>query len=64
MVLAGGLILGVCFAALIPGARQIAVAHHDTAKVGRLGELSQPTGVFESTGAPIGKIGVQDREPV
>jgi membrane peptidoglycan carboxypeptidase len=64
IVLAGGLILGVCFAALIPGARQIALAHHYTATVSRLGELSQPTTVFDSTGAPIGKLGVQDRDPV
>ena len=63
IVLTGGLALGVCFAALIPGARQIAEANHYTAKVGSLGELSQPTTVFDGTGAPIGKLGVQDRDP-
>src|SRR5216110_776070 len=63
IVLAGGLLLGVCFAALIPGARQIAVANRYSATVRSLGELSQPTTVFDSMGAPIGKLGVQDREP-
>ncbi len=63
IVLAGGVLLGVCFAALIPGARQIALAHHYTATVKRLGELSQPTTVFDSSGASIGKLGIQDRDP-
>jgi len=56
-------LLGVCFAALIPGARQIALAHHYTATVKSLGELSQPTTVFDSSGASIGKLGIQDRDP-
>src|SRR5690348_6150739 len=63
IVLVGGLALGVCFAALIPGARQIALANHYSATVRSLGELSQPTTVFDSTGASIGKLGIQDREP-
>src|SRR3954452_13818486 len=63
IVLAGGFVLAVCFAALIPGARQIAEANHYTPTIGRLGELSQPTTVYDATGAPIGKLGVQDRDP-
>ena len=63
IVLAGGFILAVCFAALIPGARQIAEANHYTPTIGRLNELSQPTTVYDVTGAPIGKLGVQDRDP-
>src|SRR5262245_9472759 len=63
IVLAGGFILAVCFAALIPGARQIATANSYTPTIGRLGELSQPTTVYDVTGAPIGKLGVQDRDP-
>ena len=63
IVLAGGFVLAVCFAALIPGARQIAQANHYTPTIGRLGELSQPTTVYDATGAPIGKLGVQDRDP-
>src|SRR5438552_6736957 len=59
----GGLTLGVCLAALIPGARQIALAHHYTSTVKSLGELSEPTVVYDAAGNQIGKLGVQDREP-
>jgi membrane peptidoglycan carboxypeptidase len=63
LVLVGGLILGVCLAALVPGAREIALAHHYTAKVKNLGQLAEPTTVYDSAGNVIGKIGLQDREP-
>ncbi|HKA25833.1 MAG TPA: transglycosylase domain-containing protein, partial [Gaiellaceae bacterium] len=63
IILAGGFVLAVCFAALVPGARQIAEANHYTPTLGRLTDLSQPTRVYDSTGAPIGKLGVQDRDP-
>src|SRR5215831_12796036 len=63
IILAGGFVLAVCFAALVPGARQIAEANHYTPRLGRLTDLSQPTRVYDSTGAPIGKLGVQDRDP-
>ena len=45
------------------GARQIAQSNEYTPTVGRLRDLSQPTTVYDATGAPIGKLGVQDREP-
>ena len=63
IILVGGLALGVCFAALVPGARTIATSHHYTGTVNRLGDLSQPTLLYDATGAQIGKLGVQDREP-
>src|SRR6266536_3051999 len=63
IVLVGGLTLGICFAALIPGARQIALSHHYTGTVRSLGELSSPTLVYDAAGNQIGKLGVQDREP-
>src|SRR6266545_3003456 len=63
IVLVGGLTLGICLAALVPGARQIALSHHYTGTVKSLGELSQPTLVFDANGTQIGKLGVQDREP-
>src|SRR6266511_697493 len=63
IVLVGGLTLGICLAALVPGARQIALSHHYTGTVKSLGELSQPTTVLDAHGAVIGKLGVQDREP-
>jgi membrane peptidoglycan carboxypeptidase len=63
LVLVGGLILGVCLAALAPGARQIALSHRYTGTVKQLGQLSESTTVFDSAGNTIGKIGLQDREP-
>jgi membrane peptidoglycan carboxypeptidase len=63
MVVAGGLVLAFCLAALFPGARQIALAHHYTATIKRLGDLSQPTLVYDDGGNQIGKLGIQDREP-
>ncbi len=63
IVLVGGLTLGICFAALVPGARQIATAHHYTGSVKTLGELSEPTIVYDANGTQIGKLGAQDREP-
>src|SRR5262245_60208500 len=63
IILVGGLTLGVCFAALVPGAREVVLAHHYTATVNSLGDLSQPTLVYDASGAQIGKLGIQDREP-
>jgi penicillin-binding protein 1A len=63
IILVGGLTLGICFAALVPGARQIALSHHYTASVRSLGDLSQPTLVYDANGNQIGKLGIQDREP-
>jgi len=63
IVVVSGLALSVCLAALVPGARQIALAHHYTSTVKSLGELSQPTTVYDANGTQIGKLGVQDREP-
>ena len=63
IIVVGGLALGVCLAALVPGARQIALAHSYHATVNSLGELSQPTTVYDAAGNQIGKLGVQDREP-
>ncbi len=64
IVVVSGLALGVCLAALVPGARQIALAHRYSSSVKSLGELSQPTLVYDANGTQIGKLGVQDREPV
>src|SRR5499427_8090389 len=63
IIVVGGLALGVCLAALVPGARQIALAHSYHATVKSLGELSQPTTVYDAAGNQIGKLGIQDRDP-
>jgi membrane peptidoglycan carboxypeptidase len=63
LVLVGGLILGVCLAALAPGAREIALSHKYTGTVRSLGQLAESTTVYDAAGTRIGKIGLQDREP-
>jgi penicillin-binding protein 1A len=63
LVLVGGLILGVCFAALTPGAREIALSHKYTATVKSLGQLSESTTVYDAQNNVIGKIGLLDRDP-
>jgi membrane peptidoglycan carboxypeptidase len=63
LVLVGGLILGVCLAALAPGAREIALSHKYTGTVKSLGQLAESTTVYDAAGNRIGKIGLQDREP-
>jgi membrane peptidoglycan carboxypeptidase len=63
LVLVGGLILGVCLAALAPGAREIALSHEYTGTVKSLGQLAETTTVYDAGGQRIGKIGLQDREP-
>src|SRR5499427_988649 len=50
IIVVGGLALGVCLAALVPGARQIALAHSYHATVKSLGELSQPTTGIDAAG--------------
>ena len=63
MVLVGGLVLAVAFTALIPGALQIAQSHRYRPTVNHLGDLSQPTTVYDAAGNQIGKVGILDREP-
>ncbi|MDQ6855244.1 MAG: transglycosylase domain-containing protein, partial [Actinomycetota bacterium] len=63
LVVVSALFLGVCFAALVPGARELAVAHRDSGTVKSLGQLSGPTTVYDSAGNVIGKLGLLDREP-
>jgi penicillin-binding protein 1A len=62
----GGLSLGVCLAAIIPGARIIATSHHFTAERlrGHLSELSQRTNVYAVDGSRIATLGLEDRDPV
>jgi membrane peptidoglycan carboxypeptidase len=63
IVLVGGLTLGVCLAAVVPGARQIATSHQYTGTVKSLGQLSEITTVYDANGAVIGRLGTQNREP-
>ncbi|MGH9049128.1 MAG: transglycosylase domain-containing protein [Acidimicrobiia bacterium] len=62
----GGLSLGICLAAIIPGARIIATSHSFTADRvrGNLSELSQRTNVYAADGTRIATLGTEDRDPV
>jgi len=65
-VLVGGMAVGACLAALVPGATMIAQGYQYTAPSlrGSLSELSQRTNIYASDGAKIGVVGLEDREPV
>src|SRR5712671_3784656 len=62
LVLVGGLIPGACLVALAPGARQPGLSNQLTDTVA-LGQLSQPTRVYDSAGNVVSRLGLRDREP-
>jgi penicillin-binding protein 1A len=67
-VVAGGIAVGACLAALIPGTVEIATAHHYTAgTVKNLRALSQQSTVYWSDGVtpmPCGQLGIEIHDPV
>ena len=64
-VAVGGVAVGVCLAALIPGAEIIAVSHHYTSdKIGSLRDLAQRSTVYDSAGNVIAQLGIINREDV
>jgi penicillin-binding protein 1A len=65
-ILVGGIAVGACLAALIPGTVEVATAHHYTTKaVAKLSNLTQPSIVFWNDGfTPLGTLGTQFRDPV
>lgn len=60
ITLVGGIAIGVCVALLVPGARQIGVAHTYTASVGALRDLSSLTVVYDSAGNQLGELGAKE----
>ncbi|MGZ8761957.1 MAG: transglycosylase domain-containing protein, partial [Acidimicrobiia bacterium] len=59
----GGVGVGLCFAALIPGAATVVAGNHYTGDVAKsLKPLDERTIVYASDGTEIGKLGRQDRE--
>jgi membrane peptidoglycan carboxypeptidase len=62
IVVAGGVIVGACLAAIIPGFQVIGAAHHYTGEIQSLGELSQRTTVYDAAGTQIGVLGTKDRQ--
>jgi penicillin-binding protein 1A len=65
IVVAGGIAIGFCLAAAIPGAQLIGTAHHFTGEPGEeLSALQQRTTVYNAAGQPVGVLGDQDRQLV
>jgi membrane peptidoglycan carboxypeptidase/cytoskeletal protein CcmA (bactofilin family) len=64
LVLAGGVGLSVCVAALVPGMRSIASSEKFTGRLPPLKGLAQRTTVVAADGSPIGVLGDVDRQAV
>jgi membrane peptidoglycan carboxypeptidase len=65
-IVVGGVAVGACLAALVPGGAEIASAHHYTVKtVTKLRDLSQKSTVYWSDGVTkMDELGIQDRQNV
>src|SRR4051794_3786578 len=65
-IVTGGIAVGACLAALIPGTLEIATAHHYTAKqVGELSALAQPSvAYYADSTTPLANFAAQARDPI
>jgi penicillin-binding protein 1A len=65
-IVLGGIAVGACLAALIPGTVEIATAHHYTAdQVGKLKALAQPSTIYWADGTTsMGTFGLEARDPI
>jgi penicillin-binding protein 1A len=65
-IVIGGVAVGACLAALIPGTVEVATAHHYTApQVKELKALAQPSQIYWADGSPMGEpIGIQARQNI
>ena len=62
-VVVGGVAVGACLAALLPGIATVGAAHHFTSdKLGELRDLKQRSTIFDSHGNKIAVLGLQNRE--
>jgi len=66
ILLLGGLSVGACLAAIIPGAHVLATSNRYTPFDirGSLRQLSERTVVYDTAGNEIGVLGLEDRQPV
>ncbi len=65
-IVIGGVAVGACLAAMIPGTVEVATAHHYTApQVKELKALAQPSQIYWADGTPMGDpIGIQNRQNI
>src|SRR5215211_1544872 len=65
-IVIGGVAVGACLAALIPGTVEVATGHHYTApQVQELRALAEPSQIYWADGTPMGEpIGIQARQKI
>ena len=65
-IIVGGIAVGACLAALIPGTVEVVTAHHYTTKgVANLSALAEPSTIYWNDGTTsMGTLGTQFRDPV
>jgi len=65
-IVVGGVAVGACLAALIPGTVEVATAHHYNAKqVGNLKALAEPSTIYWADGTQMGQqVGLEARNPI
>jgi membrane peptidoglycan carboxypeptidase len=65
-IVIGGVAVGACLAALIPGTVEVATGHHYTApQVKELRALAEPSQIYWADGSPMGEpIGIQARQKI
>jgi penicillin-binding protein 1A len=65
-IIVGGIAVGACLAALIPGTVEVVTAHHYTTKaVADLSALAEPSTIYWNDGtSSLGTLGAQFRDPV
>src|SRR6476661_7799467 len=65
-IVVGGVAVGACLAALIPGTVEVATAHHYNAKqVGDLKALAEPSTIYWADGTQMGpEFGLEARDPI
>ena len=63
-VVIGGIAVGACLAALVPGTVEVVTAHRYTVKpVGKLSGLAETTSLYYADGSKLGDLGLEIREP-
>jgi penicillin-binding protein 1A len=65
-IVIGGIAVGACLAALIPGTVEVATAHHYTSpQVQELKALAEPSQIYWADGSPMGEpIGIEARQKI
>ena len=64
-IVIGGIAVGACLAALIPGTVEIATGHHYTAKpVGELSALTEPSTIYWASGQEMATLAAEARDPI